>query len=39
MLWLKQVKAKLKGVDDFYVDLKFDEIAAYQQMFNSLLGP
>jgi hypothetical protein len=38
MLWLKQVKAKLKGVDDFYVDLKFDEIAAYQQMFNSVLG-
>lgn len=34
MLWVKRVKAKLKGVDDFYVDLRFSEIGAYQQIFD-----
>ena len=38
MLWIKRIKAKLKGVDDFYVDLRFDQIAAYQQMFENVLA-
>jgi hypothetical protein len=38
MLWLKRIKAKFKGVDDFYVDLRFADLAAYQRMFDSVLG-
>ncbi len=34
MLWLKRVQAKLKGVDDFYVDLRYSKIPGYQQMFD-----
>ena len=37
MLWLKRVKAKLKGADEFYADLRTGEIPAYQELFERTL--
>lgn len=37
MLWWQRVKAKLRGVDDFYAELSIKTVPAYQRLFEQAL--
>lgn len=38
MIWLDKIKAKVQGIDEFYVDIPKEHLGLYQNYFNKILN-